>query len=83
VRSAADGELSLRVRDAELLRLRQELQRGARRRESAVAAGVLWWSGLAWLIAGPRYPLAGLLAMGIAVLLFVSASRGVGQRRDP
>jgi ubiquinone biosynthesis protein len=75
VRSAADGELSLTVRDAEIARLRQELERRARRREAVIAAGVLWLSGLIWLVAGPRYPLAGLLVMAAAAVIGLRVPR--------
>ena len=83
VRAAADGELQLQVRDAELARLRHALEARAQRRDAVFAAGVLWLSGLAWLVAGPRYPLAGLVAMAGAVVLFVGASGRIGERRDP
>jgi ubiquinone biosynthesis protein len=75
VRAAADGKLRVPVQNAEIERLRVEMRRSAMRRDTAVAAGVLWLSGLVWLIAGPHYHHAGLVAMALAVALFIRAAR--------
>ena len=75
VRAAADGELSLRTRDTEILRLRHELSRSSQRRDAAFAAGLLWLTGLGWLLAGLPWPLAGLLCMGAAAIVFVRIFR--------
>jgi ubiquinone biosynthesis protein len=73
VRAAADGELRLPVQSAEIERLRLEVRRTAARRDALIAAGVLWLSGLVWLLAGPGYRYAGWFAMGAAIVLYLRA----------
>ena len=75
VRATADGEFRLPVRNEELEALRAEMRLGARRRDAAIAAAVIWLSGLVWLVAGPRYHEAGWFAMALAVLLFIARRR--------
>jgi ubiquinone biosynthesis protein len=75
VRAAADGEWRLPVQNAEIEKLRLELRRSAMRRDTAVAAGVLWLSGLVWFVAGPHYHHAGLVAMALAVFMFIRTRR--------
>ena len=83
VRAAADGELRLQVQGRDLAGLRAELGQAARRRDAMLAAAVLWLSGLAWFLAGPRVPHAGLVAMGAGLLLFARGLGRLRQRRDP
>jgi ubiquinone biosynthesis protein len=75
VRAAADGEFRLPIRSDEVNFLRAEMRLGARRRETAVAAGILWLSGLIWLVAGPSYRPAGWFVMAAAVALFMLKRR--------
>ncbi len=75
VRAAADGEFRLPIRSDEVNFLRAEMRLGARRREAAVAAGILWLSGLIWLVAGPSYRSAGWFVMATAVALFMLRRR--------
>jgi hypothetical protein len=76
VRAAADGELRLPVKTDELESLRAEMRLGALRRDRIVAAGIVWLTGLLWLVAGPCYRHAGWLAMAVAVAL------AIGRRRN-
>ncbi len=66
VREAAEGRLRLRVDDAGLLRLRDELRDGQRRRDTALAVGVLWLSGLIWLTLATRFQWFGWMLIGAA-----------------
>ena len=75
VRAAADGEARLPVQTAELNAVRDEIRRSMLRRDRALAAGVLWLSGLLWLVAGPLYQRAGWLAMAVAVALVIGERR--------
>jgi ubiquinone biosynthesis protein len=75
VRTAADGELRLRVADAGIETLRLELRASAHRREVVLGSGVLWLSGLLWFVAAPHYHQAGLVAMALAVVLFIGGRR--------
>jgi hypothetical protein len=76
VRAAADGEARLRVQTDELESLRAEMRLGALRRDRIVVAGIVWLTGLLWLVAGPYYAYAGWLAMAVAVIL------AIGRRRN-
>ena len=40
-----------------------------------VVAGVVWLTGLVWLVAGPLYPRAGWIAMVVAVVLAIANRR--------
>jgi ubiquinone biosynthesis protein len=75
VRAAADGELRLGVQTDELESLRAEMRLGALRRDRLVAAGIVWLTGLLWLVAGPRYASAGWLVMAVAVILAIGRRR--------
>ena len=75
VRATADGEFRLPVRNEELEALRAEMRLGACQRDTAIAAAVLWLSGLVWLVAGPWYHEAGGFLMALAVLLFIARRR--------
>jgi ubiquinone biosynthesis protein len=75
VRAAADGEFRLPVRSSEIESLRTEMRLNALRRDRWVAAGIVWLTGLLWLVAGPRYRAAGWIAMALAVGLFIGKRR--------
>jgi ubiquinone biosynthesis protein len=69
VREAAEGTApSAEKRIAEL---HLELRGTALRREAAIAAGVLWLSGLLWLAQSAQYRWFGGLQMIAAILLFI------------
>jgi hypothetical protein len=51
--------------------MRAEMRGAAARRETAIAAGVLWLSGLIWLAQTTQYRWFGGLQMIAAILLFV------------
>ncbi len=71
VREAAEGRLVLKVENTGIARLRHELRRAHERRDAALAAGVLWLSGLVWLALATRYRWFGWIQMGAAVALVV------------
>jgi ubiquinone biosynthesis protein len=69
VREAAEGTApSVEKGIAEL---HAEMRSSAARRETAIAAGVLWLSGLIWLVQTTQYHWFGGLQMIAAILLFV------------
>jgi ubiquinone biosynthesis protein len=67
VRRAAEGRSSLKVDDIEVGRLRDELREANGRRDSVLAAGVLWLSGLVWLLAAGHDRWFGWLQMAAAL----------------
>jgi ubiquinone biosynthesis protein len=69
VREAAEGTAP--SVEAELSQLRAQMLRKAARRDTAIAAGVLWLSGLIWLAQTTQYRWFGGLQMIAAILLFV------------
>ena len=69
VREAAEG--SAPSVEARLAQLRAEMRGAAARRDTAIAAGVLWLSGLIWLAQTTQYRWFGGLQMIAAILLFV------------
>jgi ubiquinone biosynthesis protein len=69
VREAAEG--SAPSVEAGLAELRAEMRWTAWRRDTAIAAGVLWLSGLIWLAQTTQYRWFGGLQMIAAILLFV------------
>ncbi len=71
VRDAADGRLGLQVDNTGMAELRAELRGIDSRRDSAIAAAVLWLSGLIWLAASTQKPWLGWLQMMSAIVLFV------------
>jgi len=71
VRDAAEGRLRLQVENPDASALRDEIRRGNSRRDSAIAAAVLWVSGLAWLALPTQIPWLGWLQMTAAIVLFV------------
>jgi ubiquinone biosynthesis protein len=71
VRDAAEGRLALQVENAGLLQLRAELRRANGRRDIAIAAGILWLSGLLSLSLFARYPWFGWLQICAAIVFVV------------
>jgi ubiquinone biosynthesis protein len=69
VRDAAEGTVP--AVDAGVAQLRVELRFAAARRDTAIAAGVLWLSGLIWLVLSTQYRWFGGVQMLAAIFLFV------------
>jgi ubiquinone biosynthesis protein len=69
VREAAEGTAP--SVEARLAQMRAEMRGAAARRDTAIAAGVLWLSGLIWLAQTTQYRWFGGLQMIAAILLFV------------
>jgi ubiquinone biosynthesis protein len=69
VREAAEGTAP--SVEAGLAQLRAEMRQAVSRRDTAIAAGVLWLSGLIWLAQTTQYRWFGGLQMLAAILLFV------------
>jgi ubiquinone biosynthesis protein len=83
VREAAEGRWELKVKNAGLAELRDELRRARRSRDASLAAGVLWLSGLIWWALIVDYKWFGWVQMCAAIVLVirnrspkVGASRG-------
>jgi ubiquinone biosynthesis protein len=71
VRDAAEGRLALKVENAGMAQLRQELRRAQARRDVTIAAGVLWLSGMIWLALIDRYEWFGWIQLCAAIALVV------------
>ncbi len=71
VRDAAQGGLRLQLEDAAVAQLRAEMRHSDSRRDAAIAAAVLWLSGLVWLAFATRIPWLGWSQMTAAIALFV------------
>jgi ubiquinone biosynthesis protein len=71
VREAAEGRLRIQVENAGMVQLRDELRRAHSRRDTAIAAGVLWLSGLIWLALSAEYQWFGWVQMCAAIALVV------------
>jgi ubiquinone biosynthesis protein len=69
VRDASEGRFRFQVDYPGLAELRADLRRGNFRRDIAIAAGVLWLSGLASLALAARHHWIGWVQMGAAVML--------------
>jgi ubiquinone biosynthesis protein len=80
VRDATEGHLRLTVENPGVTELRDEIRRSDSRRDTAIAAAVLWLSGLLWLTLSTQIPWLGWLQMTAAIVLFV-VSRPAGTRR--
>ena len=79
VRDATEGNLRLQVENPAVTELRNEIRRSDSRRDTAIAAAVLWLSGLIWLALSTQIPWLGWLQMSAAIVLFV-VSRPAGTR---
>jgi ubiquinone biosynthesis protein len=55
VRDAAEGRFRIRVDNGGMGKLQDDLRRANRRRDTAIAAGFLWLSGMLWLALSNRY----------------------------
>ena len=71
VRDAAEGRLALKVENAGLAQLRQELRLAQTRRDAVIAAGVLWLSGMIWLALIGRYQWFGWVQLCAAAAVVV------------
>ncbi|HXA35920.1 MAG TPA: AarF/UbiB family protein, partial [Steroidobacteraceae bacterium] len=71
VRDATDGRLRLQVDSLRVTELRDEIRRSDSRRDTAIAAGVLWLSGLIWLAFSRQVLWLGWSQMTAAIVLFV------------
>jgi ubiquinone biosynthesis protein len=71
VREAAEGRLKLQVENSGVEELRKEMRLANVRRDTAIAAGVLWLSGLIWLALFSRYQWLGWTQMCAAIVLFI------------
>jgi ubiquinone biosynthesis protein len=71
VREAAEGRLRWQVESSSVARLSDEIRAGHSRRETALAAALLWLSGLVWLALSTPYPWLGWVQMAAAIVLFV------------
>jgi ubiquinone biosynthesis protein len=79
VRDAAQGDVRLQAQDRVAAQLRDDIRRSGSRRDAAIAATVLWLSGLVWLAFSTRIPWLGWSQMAAAIALFVW-SRSIGSR---
>jgi ubiquinone biosynthesis protein len=70
VREAAEGRRAAAEQSA-MTQLREEMRRSNSRRDTTIAAAVLWLSGLIWLGLSPQIPWLGWLQMVAAIALFV------------
>jgi ubiquinone biosynthesis protein len=71
VRDAAEGRLTFRIDDPGVRQMREELRHAHSRRDLAVAAAVLWLSGLVCLGLFVQYRWCGWLQLVAALLLIV------------
>jgi ubiquinone biosynthesis protein len=71
VRDAAEGRLALKVENAGLAQLRQDLRLAQTRRDAVIAAGVLWLSGMIWLALIDRYQWFGWVQLCAAIAVVV------------
>jgi ubiquinone biosynthesis protein len=71
VREAAEGRLTVKVNDPGVRELREELRQLQGRRDVAIAAAVLWLSGLVCLALFVQNRWCGWIQLGAAVLLLL------------
>ena len=81
VRDAAQGDVRLQAQDRVAAQLRDDIRRSGSRRDAAIAATVLWLSGLVWLAFSTRIPWLGWSQMAAAIALFIR-SRSIGSRGE-
>jgi ubiquinone biosynthesis protein len=81
VRDAAQGDVRLQAQDRVAAQLRDDIRRSGSRRDAAIAATVLWLSGLVWLAFSTRIPWLGWSQMAAAIALFVW-SRSIESRGE-
>jgi ubiquinone biosynthesis protein len=81
VRDAAQGDIRLQAQDRVAAQLRDDIRRSGSRRDAAIAATVLWLSGLVWLAFSTRIPWLGWSQMAAAIALFVW-SRSIKPRSE-
>jgi ubiquinone biosynthesis protein len=72
VREAAQGTLTLQMQNTGLNELRADLRRSDARRDAAIAAGVLWLSGLIWLTQSTSLSWLGWAQMLAAIGVFLA-----------
>jgi ubiquinone biosynthesis protein len=83
VREAAEGRPGLKIENAGMAELRDEMRLTRRRRDNFLGAGVLWLSGMIWLAFGARQPWFGWVQMGAAILLMTRNRSGLLRRTTP
>jgi ubiquinone biosynthesis protein len=71
VREAADGRFRLQVETADITALRLQIEHGVRQRDTAIAAGVMWISGLVCLALLPHGWWLGALQMVVGAGLAI------------
>jgi ubiquinone biosynthesis protein len=71
LRDAAERSDQAGTASAGIAELRDDVRRSSSRRDMAIAAGVLWLSGLIWLAFATQYPWLGWVLMSTAIALFV------------
>ncbi len=71
VREASEGRLRLQVEFSGLTELRHELRHANSCRDIAIAAGVLWLSGVLWLALAAHYRWLGWIELAAAIVLSV------------
>jgi ubiquinone biosynthesis protein len=71
VRDAAEGRLRLQVENVVAGEVLAEMRLERSRRDAAIAAAVLWLSGLVWLAFAAQNPWLGWAQMTAAIVLFV------------
>ena len=71
VRDAAEGRLRLQVENIVFAEARAEMRLQHSRRDAAIAAAVLWLSGLVWLAFAAQNPWLGWAQMTAAIVIFV------------
>lgn len=68
-RNAAEGTLALRTERVDAEQLRNEMRLASARRDGVIAAGILWVSGLIWLIGAAGAAWFGCAQLAAAALL--------------
>jgi ubiquinone biosynthesis protein len=71
VREASEGRLRLQMEFSGLTELRHELRHANSCRDIAIAAGVLWLSGVLWLALAAHYRWLGWIELAAAIVLSI------------